>query len=238
VGISILSLVLDAENSQIDSKLTLWWYDAQGCIKTTPIDLIEQLPLFVTMIMIFQRFDDRMLGLPEGAIDVVSEGVLVLDRPLFVLAGRRTFTGRVEEHPINSSARGPSGRVTRFTALHPPVLDNSPALSSPGIFFKSAWPENTHRKEPALIAEALKRANAYFPENHVSSVIDHLPTVIASEELKHTSTSIIRHLLGLSTEGARTQVWMASETLQPIIKVNVAMFKKYYWELVRCTCFC
>jgi len=219
----------------MDSKLNLWWYDAQGCIETTPIDIIEQIPLFVVMIMIFQRFDDRMLGLPKSTTNVVSEGALKPDRPgQFMLQGRRTFNGHVEEDPTNPSTLGSRGPVTLFRAFRRPILANPSIPSSPGLFFKSAWLEDSRLKEPAIIAEALKRANKYLPEKHVSSVVDHLPTVVDSMELKHTSTGIIRHLLRLSTEGARIQVWMVSEMLQPIAKANPTMFKKYYWEFVRC----
>jgi len=193
--------------------------------------------------MIFQRFDDRMLGLSNSTANMVSEGVLKPDQQQLMLEGRRTFTGYVlQEVPANSSIPGSHGSMPRYRALCPPVLVNSSTLShtafDSSLFFKSAWPEDVRVKEPTIIAEALARAKKYLPEKHVSSVADHLPRVVDSKELKHTSTAIIRHLLRLSTEGARTQVWMVSEKLQPIVKVNAAMFKKYYWELVRCMCFC
>ena len=42
--------------------LSLNWYDPEGCISTTCIDIVSQLPLLVAMLMLFQRFDDRMRG--------------------------------------------------------------------------------------------------------------------------------------------------------------------------------
>ncbi|EEB99997.1 hypothetical protein MPER_00167, partial [Moniliophthora perniciosa FA553] len=44
------------------SLLELWYYDTQGAIQSHYIDILQELPLFVVMVMIFQRFNRRMWG--------------------------------------------------------------------------------------------------------------------------------------------------------------------------------
>ncbi|KAF8637428.1 hypothetical protein AX16_010819 [Volvariella volvacea WC 439] len=98
-----------------DSKLTLWWYDPQGCIKTTPIDIVRQLPLFVVMTTIFQRFDDRMWGLPPTTISHTNGGksktyktLSQNTHSLFELVGRRTFGAEAVEDVSSPSPTIPT----------------------------------------------------------------------------------------------------------------------------------
>ena len=36
----------------LDEKLSLRWYDAQGCLESIGFDFVKRLPLFVVMVMI------------------------------------------------------------------------------------------------------------------------------------------------------------------------------------------
>jgi hypothetical protein len=80
-------------------------------------------------------------------------------------------------------------------------------------FFKSSWPEDIRQREHNIVAIAVMRANDYLPEHLRHFVLDHLPTISVSNEICDTSTAIIRTILGLSTDGARTQYLMCSKLL-------------------------
>ncbi|KAK0187208.1 hypothetical protein F5146DRAFT_1142163 [Armillaria mellea] len=48
-----------------DNMLSIRWYDAEGCIGTQSIDIVGEPPLFVVLVIILQRFDGAMWGLPD-----------------------------------------------------------------------------------------------------------------------------------------------------------------------------
>ncbi|KAK0436466.1 hypothetical protein EV421DRAFT_1832480, partial [Armillaria borealis] len=111
----------------------------------------------------------------------------------------------------------------------------------PSLFFKAAWPENTRDREPDIIAEAISRANQYLDDKFKPYVLEHIPTVISSQEVKHTSTGIIRLLLGLCAERSRTLLWMVCHKLDRIEEFHklpeedkAPAFWKAFWELIRC----
>ncbi|PBK63627.1 hypothetical protein ARMSODRAFT_962920 [Armillaria solidipes] len=80
-----------------DNMLSIHWYDSEGCIVTQSIDIIRQLPLFVVLVIILQRFDAVMWGLPDIQASQMAENGRVsfevdkAKRSRFQLAGRRTF---------------------------------------------------------------------------------------------------------------------------------------------------
>jgi len=90
--------------SFVDELLEVLWYDPQGCVRTTPIDIIDQLPLLMVLVQA-QRRSDYLSGLrntavPEG-FDLIGEK----PSPRFQLVGRMTSRGklkasaRVYQHP-------------------------------------------------------------------------------------------------------------------------------------------
>jgi len=54
-----------------DSELTLFWYDCQGCIEAEKMNIIEELPLLVLIIRIFEDFPLGVWGYTP--IDVWTE---------------------------------------------------------------------------------------------------------------------------------------------------------------------
>ncbi|PBK63617.1 hypothetical protein ARMSODRAFT_942005 [Armillaria solidipes] len=277
-----------------DNMLSIHWYDSEGCIVTQSVDIIRQLPLFVVLVIILQRFDAAMWGLPDIQTSQMTENGRVsfeLDkakRSRFQLAGRRTFGACAWSSRADDAKITPDGTETSGGAATSPILDGSEqsitpqglhgasittstpppmmrpirqccrlktsstvphqgSRASPGstrgppsLFFKAAWPENTRDREPDIIAEAISRANKYL-DQFKPYVLEHIPTVVSSQEVKHTSTGIIRLLLGLSAERSRTLLWMVCHKLDRIEEFHklpeedkAPAFWKAFWELIRC----
>ncbi|EEB89019.1 hypothetical protein MPER_12938 [Moniliophthora perniciosa FA553] len=217
-----------------DTQLQLWYYDSQGGIHTHYIDILEQLPLFVVMVMIFQRFDSRMWGERDTQICSATHSKsyhMIEDTkrgPHFQLRGRRPFTAKVSEVPVVSAKNNPVGPKTRAQA-------QAEAQTEPEIkFFKGAWPEVPRGKEPVVLAEAHRRADELLDEPCKSYVKDHIPTVEAWDELPDTSTVLIRCFLGLLTENGRVQLWMVSPILEPARTLRPQAFWIALWEAIRC----
>ncbi|PBK98535.1 hypothetical protein ARMGADRAFT_579930 [Armillaria gallica] len=274
-----------------DNMLSIHWYDAEGCIVTRSIDIIRQLPLFVVLVIILQRFDVAMWGLPDVQISQTTENKPVsfylesdkTERTRFQLMGRRTFGAGAWSSPVlGGSERSITRHGPHDTSSNAPITTSTPPCpgsmptfpmrrrwsrskdrnpppntsstvthqgyrASPGstreprsLFFKTAWPENSRDRESEIVAEAIPRANQYLDE-FKTYVLEHIPTVVSWQEVKHTSTGIIRQLLGLSSERSRTLLWMVSHKLDPIVDLHklpndlkAPAFWKAFWELIRC----
>jgi len=73
--------------------LSIKWYDAEGCIESTPIDIIQHLHLLVVVLNIIQR-SKRLRGYGDAKTSLDSIGTVHMDTavgPNFELSGRRTF---------------------------------------------------------------------------------------------------------------------------------------------------
>ena len=74
--------------------LSLRWYDAQGCIESETFDFLENLPLFITMIIIFQRYTPYLWGISQqdsSEVDIDGHLFRIVETPpRFQLHGRRT----------------------------------------------------------------------------------------------------------------------------------------------------
>ncbi|EEB92813.1 hypothetical protein MPER_08623 [Moniliophthora perniciosa FA553] len=111
-------------------------------------------------------------------------------------------------------------------AVAQPVSENK--------FFKTAWPEVSWKKEPAILDEAHRRADELLHEPFRSYVKDHIPKMDAWAELSDTSTVLIRCFLGLSTDSGRVQIWMVSAILKPARMLAPEAFWVALWEAIRC----
>lgn len=141
----------------IDEKLSLRWFDAEGCIEGISFDFVKRLPLFVLMVMIFQRFSPRALGLSQRDATRVVVNNQTFDieerKQLFQLFGRRTFGSPASLNPhgtvsvlpdeavINSGARNEAQSRDPNRDQPFPILEEH----SSGIQY--LLPENTNFEE-------------------------------------------------------------------------------------------
>jgi len=201
----------------VDQLLEVLWYDPQGCIKTTPIDIVNQLPLLVVLIRA-QRRSKYLSGLRNTPIPGNFE-LIQKATPRFQLVGRMSSWGK-----LKSSSTAPSSS-TQISSEEDEATH----------FFKSSWTEDVRPREHEIIATAVTRAKRDLPEHYRPFVLDHLPTVSASNEIYDSSTAIIRILLGLNVDGARTQCLLCSKLLSNLLGIahDFNMFKKILRDAVR-----
>lgn len=222
------------------------WYDPQGCIFTTPVDIVSQLPLLVALIVLFQRFNYHMHGNACFELKAVIEGEEIpFDIPdttacPWQLKGRHTVTA--------SPIRKGSGGVIPTPAAHPThsigtraatraaaaVVARSPPDKLRDLFFKLTWREEVRSPEGYIIQTAMDRANRYLPRPEW--VTDHLPDVKYYGEYQHLSTKHIRLALGIVSEDHRVPTIMLSTRLLPFDDINPAEFSQRFWEIIRCEC--
>lgn len=74
-----LRQVSEAYNCRKDTRLSLRWYDAQDCFESEPIDIVEQMPQFVVMLTLLQRFNKRMWDLNTENVESEEKGTLLPD---------------------------------------------------------------------------------------------------------------------------------------------------------------
>ncbi|KAK0204164.1 hypothetical protein DFS33DRAFT_1384418 [Desarmillaria ectypa] len=173
---------------------------------------------------------------PQGPHDVLSNAPMITSAPPSP-GSMPTLPKRRRSNHLKAS------NTPENTSSSLPVLQQSPLSipsNAPGstrkpqpLFFKAAWPENSRDREPQIIAEAISRANQYLGE-FKAHVLEHIPTVVSWQEVKYTSTAIIRQLLGLHAEHSCTLLWMVSHKLHPIKSYDGQDFWKAFWELIRC----
>ncbi|KAK0184376.1 hypothetical protein F5146DRAFT_1145535 [Armillaria mellea] len=118
------------EITSIDNTLNIQWYDAEGCIMTQSVDIIRRLLLFVVLVIILQRFDAAMWGLPDTQTSQTTENGRFSDldkakRSRFQLAGRRIFGAGAWLSEADDAKITPDGTETSGGAGISPVLDGS-----------------------------------------------------------------------------------------------------------------
>lgn len=213
--------------------LSLRWYDAQGCIECEFFDFLDQLPLFIVMTMIFQRFNSYMWGISQNddtTVEVAGRRFYLAEEPLpFQLKGRRTAATCAEPEPDNLQN-----------------TERRPTVDEMTLFFKSTWRERIRTPEYDIIKLIDDRAINHLPEEFRKMVTDHLPTVIASQECTNENTATIRVLLQQAATGgvikvekelygARVRTWMVTRRLEAVIDLEPSDFLRVYWDSMRCT---
>jgi hypothetical protein len=197
--------------------LNLLWYDPQGCIQSSRIDIVRQLPLLVLLVKLQQRSDFW-----SGWRDIPLRPEYRMEgkcAPRFGLVGRMTscadLTQGTENLEEDSAARVSGARE----ASH---------------YFKSSWPEDDRQKEAYIIKVAKSRVRQLLPPAFQQFVLNHIPKVDQDLVVQGTCTSIIRALLYLPTQGSRTQYLMISKKLSSVRTiVHDTSFKCVLLEVIR-----
>jgi len=208
--------------------MSMRWYDAEGCIESTSINIIQHLPLLVVFLDIMQR-SKRLRGYSDAKTNVNGIGRIHTDTeigPHFESSGRRTYGASFSLKsniplPIISDLDTSSG-------------SNTTTIDEAQHFFKVTWPEIRRDKEPCILRVALERAAKYLPVEHQEAVTGHLSNIVRFEEVEGTSTATIRRLLGLPTTDSRVQLWTISKKLSGLETLLDPMeFWKAFLEIIR-----
>jgi hypothetical protein len=210
--------------SSTGTSIHLTWIDRQNVIESRVIDLVDDLPHFLLLLLILQRFDDAKWGYftecPDSGLKV-GPGVR-LTTVSFVgdETGQDTeITFYPEEHEIYSgmtligrgtcvigSRMGPPPETTELG------YDTNALRGGNDLVAKIYWPEENRASE----VEILKRARKYGEK--INLIGDHIPEIIRHRDPNFlcSSTKTIRQFLGLSADGSRRLRVIVFRRLVPI----------------------
>jgi hypothetical protein len=181
------------------------WCDRQGIIEGHTINLKEDLPHFLLLLLILQRLNGTRSGsfkdCPESGFYVQGDTVTA------VFEGQgHTFVFYPKHDKIRYADRKFTGRGTFVfggregpAPLEPLPHDVRKIQKGNDYVVKICWPEDDWTSE----VDVLKKAREYGEEtdlvrNHIPDMVCYLdPTWMCS------STKTIRHFLDLPTEGSR-----------------------------------
>ena len=149
----------------IDTSLQLFWYDSQGCIRSTSVDIIKHLPFLVAAIVIQQKWQG-LSGLREGSrlpqgyeefpdkfpprfqlLGWMTQCSFVL--PSLTLPGEPATSGS-KRHQTKNSRKGRTPETAQ-TAV-------------PNLFFKISCPKDICTKEADIIAKAQRQSGRHGKE--------------------------------------------------------------------------
>jgi hypothetical protein len=130
------------------SYLNVLWYDPQGCIRSSSIDIVKQLALLIVLVKLQQRSDFW-----TGWSDTKVPGYRMMHKcaPRFQLVGRMTSCAD----------------LVAETEKPDHTMDNAmgiPSVEEAKHFFNSSWPEDSRPKENFVIEEAKRKVHQYLPE--------------------------------------------------------------------------
>lgn len=212
---------------------------------------MDDLPHFLLLLLILQRFDDAKWGYfsecPESGINIEPvETLTTVSFDADTETGEKiTIVFYPDDHEIYLGAtligrgtsviggrRGPSPKLAQLG-------DTEKLREGNDLVVKTYWPEESRTSE----AEILKMAKEYgenidFIGNHIPDMVCHLdPNFLCS------STKPIRQFLGLSTDGSRRLRIIVFRRLRPIkeLKENDMLtaylqcfFCKYEYKDISC----
>ncbi|KAF8068619.1 hypothetical protein FPV67DRAFT_1083094 [Lyophyllum atratum] len=175
-----------------DEMAWIWWFDRQGAIQTSGIDIIRDLPYFVVLLVAFQRFNKADWGIIEQLYTHpgYKEAEPILGVEL-----------EVEDKIVYANHRGPLsshyslvGRGTRVLmgtglGIMKPTKESyheGKALSKFRLAVKFSWPEARRQNEAEIIQKALSINN--------NITRGHLPNLIAFNDLGCSTADIRREL--------------------------------------------
>ena len=176
----------------LDEKLSLRWYDAQGCIESIGFDFVKRLPLFVVLVMILQRFSSRGLGLYQRDASQVIVDNFTFDieegSQVFQLFGRRTFGSPVSLRLKDTVCLGDENATnltTRHDTLHAHCHPYQPISEESTSSTPTLCPENLNDMNELTKVEAVP--------DHISSLdaeVKDESVDVSSEVVKEVKPSL------------------------------------------------
>jgi hypothetical protein len=212
----------------------IWWYDRQGCIQSEGIDFVRDLPSFFLLLFAFQRFtlddwgfksnvDKQLCVIHNTAKD--TDGNLIEPKDEIDLeVGSETV--KLKLNQILHSGYTLFGRASKTLVAS--------SDSNPRLVAKISWPEISRENEAIIINEARDKAKG---NRHV---LEHLPTVICSDDIEGSDTGRIRTNLGLDITGSgwgsgpRKLRIIVFQRLGDILSLKGEKFVQAWLECVRC----
>lgn len=198
------------------------WYDRQGVIESQKLDLAEDLPHFLLLLLILQRLDGTRSGsfnnCPETGFRKQGETVTATFRDEDT-AVERTFVFYPKHDKLNDADREFTGRGTfifggREGPAMPELLAGDVGKIRQGNdhVVKVCWPNDSWTRE----ADILEKVREYGRK--IDLIGDHIPDMVCRLDPTWicSSTRTIRQFLGLPTEKSRSLHIIVFRRLRPI----------------------
>ena len=206
------------------------------------IDLVDDFPDFLLLLLIFQRFDDAKWGCfaecPQSKVKI--DGRKDLLTASFTAGGgagqETTIDFYPEDHAISLGTKL-TGRCTsviggRTCPTPDPAHlgDRRELRDGNDVVVKIYWPEEAWTSE----VDILKKAAEYGKE--IDFIGDHIPEIVChwDPNFRCSSTKTIRHFLGLPTDGCRRLRMIAFRRLRPIWELKEKEMLAAYLECFFC----
>ncbi|KAF8318065.1 uncharacterized protein EI90DRAFT_3158646 [Cantharellus anzutake] len=187
------------------SKIYITWSDRQSVIRTGGFDIIDDLPHFLLVLLVMQRFDLARWGFFtafEGSSIYPERG------PKDSVFFKATFIQDATIHifPDDDLIYGGVNLTGRSTVVAGARKADSPNPNTSvdirktnNLVTKASWPEEARASEVKIIERAMQIGETN------SLVRDHIPTIHGNTDPPYVtcSTRFIREFLGLNTTGAR-----------------------------------
>ena len=211
----------------------MWWYDNEGAIQSYGIDLFEDLPHFLVLLLCFDRFTPKDWGIVSEFEAAGKDAVLSF--PPF------PSTLKVSIDQTNK-IRGRNriiGRTTQILHATSESMDprgGGKSLRDMDLVVKVYWPEESRTGEEEIINKAREIAQ------QSEDVKGHIPDLIYSHDFVDYSTKEIRKAFGIEatdeskSKSHRVLRIMLFRRLYPITDLTDDKFWTAFWQCFRCKC--
>ncbi|KAG0691562.1 hypothetical protein DFH29DRAFT_88823 [Suillus ampliporus] len=199
-----------------DDVIWIWYYDRQGIIQSSGINFIQDLPRFMVLLYVLQRFKLGDWGRNEAFLPDQIEGKQCHQ---FEIEDGNLGTVDLQLHTSHAERvthYGLQGRATNVVPVTSETLAKKyPHIPKDKMVAKIFWGETSRTSEPEILKKVKEIAEVH------ASVKDHIPELLWHHTFTNP-TSAIREALGVPepTQGSRVLYILVFRKLQPITELH------------------
>ncbi|OAX31387.1 hypothetical protein K503DRAFT_777634 [Rhizopogon vinicolor AM-OR11-026] len=229
VGVLLVGCALINVITFLDEMIWIWYYDRQGTIQSSGINIIQDLPRFMVLLYALQRFslDDwgRSTQFKRDEQNV-SHNITIFDKHF----------GDVDPKLLTSDKDkvknyGLKGRATNVFPVTSKTLEKKYAgITKDGMVAKIFWAEEQRTSEPKILEKV-----AEIAASHPNTVKGHVLDLLWYHKFEEP-TSEIRQQLGVPEpkKGSRVLYILVFRKLFPITELTDAEFFKAWKKCIEC----
>ncbi|PPR06232.1 hypothetical protein CVT24_000623 [Panaeolus cyanescens] len=224
------------------SRVSITWGDRQGIIESYEFDYLDNLPHFLLLLLLFQRFTAAQWGYGIESILRLKLHVdnsepndhQTLEKSEVLWYDQIGTNVSLAFSPMSLLYQGHNAKlVGRATTVmsgvrKTAVLENQ----TEECVVKAYWPEEKRESEIVItkrVAEIGERESPYYVNGHVPVVLDSM-----EPSFPGSNTGAIRSFLNLDTDGSRQFRLIAFERLCDITALNEEDLIKAFFQIMFC----
>ncbi|KAF8994604.1 hypothetical protein BDQ17DRAFT_1331082 [Cyathus striatus] len=206
----------------VDDIVWVWWHDRENVIQTSGLNFVEDMPYFMVLLAVFQRFNlvdwgvepslapSSMFvesGPPPNPVEIKFDNGVVA-----------TIHPPSDELPIRRPVL--KGRATCIisAASKSKLPNSSESLDGQNLIIKACWPETRRMSEVAIIEQAVDA----LENSEDKHLVKRLPKLFGSKDIASSVTSNITDLLGKLAPGTYPRILrlMLFRRLEPLKEID------------------